>query len=202
MEIIKVPGADIAIARNAIPDGLCKALTGYTELLIDSGLTKIGTLTSDGTPVTRWDARNVYLNTLKGDANVRHYNELNEFADTAILACISALGGLAGAYIGMPLNIVHRWTNGDYLADHTDSFEGEEGDTGIKYGVICYLNSGSSYSGGSLYYPDLDLELEAESGMIVVHSSDIRHGVLPVINGVRYSMTGFQYDAANAPSYI
>jgi predicted 2-oxoglutarate/Fe(II)-dependent dioxygenase YbiX len=59
---------------------------------------------------------------------------------------------------------------------------------------VLYLND--EYSGGEIYYPNLDIEIKAPAGSLVIHPSDIlhTHGVRKVLGGSRFTMTMFAKD--------
>lgn len=81
--------------------------------------------------------------------------------------------------------MIHK-TNKDSLWDcHSDN----EGGSEIEYGVVIYLND--NFVGGELHYPDRDLTIKPEKGMLVYHSGDVLHEVLKVTSGDRYTLTSF-----------
>jgi hypothetical protein len=61
----------------------------------------------------------------------------------------------------------------------------------VAHGVVLYLND--NFSGGELFYPNLDLKIEPKRGMLVIHSAQAKyaHGVSEVLSGVRYGLTLF-----------
>ena len=64
------------------------------------------------------------------------------------------------------------------------------GHSDLKYGLVLYLND--DYLGGEISYPDYDLDIKPTAGMVVIHSADVLHGVLPILGGSpRYILTNF-----------
>ena len=62
-------------------------------------------------------------------------------------------------------------------------------------GAIIYLNS--DFEGGELYYPNLDIVVKPEPGLLAIHPGTLKylHGVKPVIGNTRYTLTSFfKYD--------
>jgi predicted 2-oxoglutarate/Fe(II)-dependent dioxygenase YbiX len=88
---------------------------------------------------------------------------------------------------------VQRYREGEGLGKHRDN--AAEADSNNIYGVVIYLND--NFSGGNIYYDSDDvsnievLSIKPKSLSLVVHRSDISHGVRPVISGTRYVITGF-----------
>lgn len=60
-----------------------------------------------------------------------------------------------------------------------------------KYGVLMYLND--TFDGGEICYPELGVEYKPKPGVLLIHYAGNLHGVNPISNGVRYSMTSFAW---------
>lgn len=81
---------------------------------------------------------------------------------------------------------VHTDTCGDDEATANDDF----GTCAItEYGVVVYLND--CFSGGEIFYPDLNLQYKPVAGDLVIHNAMIRHGVKKVEVGTRYIYSTF-----------
>lgn len=61
----------------------------------------------------------------------------------------------------------------------------------IIFGIVIYLNE--DFTGGQISYPDLNLKIQPQKASLVIHDAQIRHEVLPVISGSRYSLTSFVF---------
>jgi hypothetical protein len=63
----------------------------------------------------------------------------------------------------------------------------------ISHGYIIYLND--NYGGGEIVYTLKNISIKPKSGMLLVHPSthEYTHGVSRVIEGDRYTVTGFAY---------
>lgn len=83
------------------------------------------------------------------------------------------------------IRMIHKTDKHSFWESHSDN----SGDDEIKYGVVLYLND--NFNGGELYYPDLDIIVKPEKGMLVYHLGDQEHEVLKVISGDRYTLTSF-----------
>ena len=83
------------------------------------------------------------------------------------------------------IRMIHKTDKDSFWERHSDNAGGAE----IKYGVVLYLND--NFEGGELYYPNLDIIIKPESGMLVYHPGDEDHEVLPVVSGNRYTLTSF-----------
>lgn len=58
-----------------------------------------------------------------------------------------------------------------------------------KYGILMYLNN--NFDGGEICYPEFNIEYKPKPGVLLIHYAGNLHGVNPISNGVRYSMTSF-----------
>lgn len=83
------------------------------------------------------------------------------------------------------IRMIHKTNKESFWERHSDN----EGGSEIDYGVVIYLND--NFEGGELSYPDLDLIVKPEKGMLVCHSGDVMHEVLKVTDGDRYTLTSF-----------
>lgn len=67
-----------------------------------------------------------------------------------------------------------------------------------KYGVLMYLND--DFDGGEICYPEYDIEYKPKPGVLLIHYAGSLHGVNPISNGIRYSMTSFAWGLGAAVS--
>jgi predicted 2-oxoglutarate/Fe(II)-dependent dioxygenase YbiX len=87
-----------------------------------------------------------------------------------------------------------RWLPGNSQDPHADS-ENEDGAphpfSWREQASIIYIND--DFVGGEVYFPDYDLELKPEAGMLVTFpgTTEYMHGVRPVESGVRYTIASF-----------
>ena len=89
---------------------------------------------------------------------------------------------------------IRRWDVAESQPPHGDgeNLDGEPNNTYIvDYGSIMYLND--NYLGGELYFPEYDLEIQPESGMLVFFPSGkyYIHEVRQIFSGVRYTAPHF-----------
>lgn len=86
-----------------------------------------------------------------------------------------------------------RWRNGDMQHPHADG----EIDGGVHpynwrhFGCIYYLND--NYEGGEIYFPNQNIELKPKPNTLIFFPGTLEflHGVKPVTNGVRYTLSSF-----------
>ena len=89
---------------------------------------------------------------------------------------------------------ITRWPPGYELHPHADAEE-PNGKQHIywwrKFGAIIYLNS--NFIGGELYYPNLNITVKPQPGMLAVHPGTLKylHGVKSVAGNTRYTLTSF-----------
>jgi hypothetical protein len=60
-----------------------------------------------------------------------------------------------------------------------------------RFGILVYLNS--DFDGGEICYPEYGIEYKPKRGVLLIHHAGNLHGVNPVSNGTRYSMTSFAW---------
>jgi len=112
-----------------------------------------------------------------------------------IIKNITEIQGITVPIYGDTLQIV-RWPKGYEQPPHSDCEQNnpEDGEHPYPhriYSSICYLND--DFEGGELYFPQHNLTLKPEPGMMVEFSGtrEYLHGVRPVINGIRYTIISF-----------
>jgi hypothetical protein len=114
-----------------------------------------------------------------------------------------------------PTHVIHPMLKlqimrqGDEMFIHEDS-PGEDGEhlltnddiwttcALLDYGVIAYFGD---FSGGEIFYPELNLEIAPEPGDLVIHGATSRwkHGVREVKSGTRYAFSNFSLKAEKNP---
>ena len=98
-------------------------------------------------------------------------------------------------YLYSELPQIVRWREGNLLTPHADNIEQD----GISpnsspwrdFGGVIILNS--DFVGGKLYYPNLNLEVTPEKGLVSLHPAGLKytHGVSQVREGCRYTISNF-----------
>jgi hypothetical protein len=86
------------------------------------------------------------------------------------------------------LATIQRMQPGVQLTSHTD----QHTDPSIKYATIIYIND--EYSGGELFFPNLNIEIKPKPGTLLVFpgNEQYEHGVKVVGEGpIRYVLVGF-----------
>jgi hypothetical protein len=68
----------------------------------------------------------------------------------------------------------------------------------LDYGVCVYFGD---YTGGEVYYPKLQIEVEVKPGDLIIHGAlqDYEHGVKVVKSGTRYTYSNFALKAEKNP---
>lgn len=93
-------------------------------------------------------------------------------------------------------NIV-RWEAGYEMQPHADA-ENPDGSNHEmywrKFGCVLYLNN--DFDGGSIYFPNKDIELKPKPGTLVFFPGTLEwlHGVKETKNGIRYNFATFWTD--------
>jgi prolyl 4-hydroxylase len=83
---------------------------------------------------------------------------------------------------------LQRLKDGMYMSEHQD-FDPSGTNTNIVFGAVFYVND--NFTGGELYYPELDYKIKPKAKSVIVHKWDYWHSVLPVETGTRYMFTIF-----------
>ena len=86
-----------------------------------------------------------------------------------------------------PIFFVKRLKEQEHMPLHKDL--GPDMTDPIRFGIVLYLND--DFSGGELYYKDIDLKIKPKRGSLMIHKSTLEHKVLTVQEGKRYFMTSF-----------
>lgn len=138
-----------------------------------------------------WDKKNIEFSTITG-LDRALVSDIQARAESIFMA--NYLEDLKSGHRFVQMNNIHRFLEGDGMSEHSDRGPVEHGNGDISHGFVIYLND--DYSGGEIYYPNLDIDIKASSGSLVIHPSDVlhTHGVRKVLSGVRYTMTMFAKD--------
>lgn len=85
---------------------------------------------------------------------------------------------------------------GENMYEHTDTpsdprHRDEDGQrwSRIVWGTILYIND--DYSGGEIYYPELNIEYKPQAGDLLIHAAHVVHGVRKVTKGIRFAYSNF-----------
>jgi predicted 2-oxoglutarate/Fe(II)-dependent dioxygenase YbiX len=125
-------------------------------------------------------------------------------ASSRALSLVSATVGRRLCFLYEPY--LRKYPPGSYLEMHADSEgyygitpqplrnynpENQSSEVLNEYSSILYLND--DYSGGELYFEELDLLIKPKVNQLVFFpsGSEFRHEVKPVINGDRYTLASF-----------
>ena len=89
-----------------------------------------------------------------------------------------------------------KWAIGDSQPVHADKQE-QDGRPNCQQdqdiASVMYINDGSEFEGGELYFPNQSLQIKPKAGMAVFFPGDINysHGVKTVTSGARYTIPFF-----------
>jgi hypothetical protein len=136
------------------------------------------------TKVNTWEGRTYFSK--NHDLILQIYNKVVDFYSENI----GSIEGVDISEVFMGIGPINRTQVGGSLPAH-DDLGPPELNAPVEYGVVLYLND--DYSGGELYYSELDLEIAPKRGMLVVHGAtkQYTHGVREVTSGTRYGLTMF-----------
>jgi hypothetical protein len=83
------------------------------------------------------------------------------------------------------IRMIHKTDKDSFWEEHSDDAGGKE----IVYGVVIYLND--DFQGGELVYPESNISIKPEMGMLICHPANKKHLVSKVLSGNRYTLTSF-----------
>lgn len=163
-----------------IKDFLSREQIDKTYNWIVNNLTLFGTLNK----VDYWAGRSIYYNAIS--------NDIQLIISGAFTKAIELVAN-GETLIPELLNIT-RWPEGYELHPHADAEEPDGRQHQYwwrRFGAIIYLNN--DFTGGELHYPNLNISVKPEPGMLAVHPGTLEflHGVRPVIGNTRYTLTSF-----------
>lgn len=184
MRLSFIPDTKICLVRDVFPKPHCDLLIESINDKRDAGVEFEFPDHMDTSGRDFWRDKNTYVNDLTDiDTNILY--EMEDRKAEAFKQYLAAIGD-EGTYELQPFAAAHTWGEGTDMYAHVDQYDG---DSNIRYGLVMYLNDG--FDGGQIYYPDYDLEVTPEPGLLVMHPGNIVHGVRMVNSGVRYNMTSF-----------
>ena len=98
-------------------------------------------------------------------------------------------------YFFLPEYKVVRLKPGHNMKSHRDNRDGDHNldvETKQEFTIQCaYTIYLSDFKGGEIHYPELGYTHVPRPGDIVIHSGRVLHEVLEVIEGIRYTITGW-----------
>jgi len=141
----------------------------------------------------RWDGRNCYLTELIDQVGVESP------ALKTMVEVWSRCEDLIREEVSMDIQLecpqFTRWFPGDDIwPSHADNChpDGKPNYSPHRsHGMVMYLND--DFEGGELVYPDFELTVKPEKGMMCIHTAgwENNHGVRPVENGFRHTTVSF-----------
>lgn len=106
--------------------------------------------------------------------------------------CISAMFPYISQYISLynltkmvpkkEFITVSKLEAGNSMGEHADDDQLDSN----NFICMAYLND--NYEGGSLYFPDLDIEYKPRQGDVIIYQAKEKHMVRELVSGVRYSI--------------
>lgn len=144
---------------------------------------------------TEWIVNPAIRNTQQVDVPEQLRSLLNRIVDVSIRDSINPFyDSIVCDY--EPLQVLHYGIGGHYIP-HVDAETLYTDDDGLQLwektldrdlSLVYFLND--DFTGGELFFPDLDLVINPEAGTLVCFPSDHNfiHGVRPVIAGHRYTI--------------
>lgn len=128
-----------------------------------------------------WSGRVIYQN------GVQNFNYLNDL-ENKIKSDFELTNEIYPDYLGLV-----KWEVGDIQHPHADGENKNEKHPFFwrNFGCVYYLND--DYEGGEIYFPNQNIKLKPKPNTLVFFPGTLEylHGVTPITNGVRYTLTSF-----------
>lgn len=138
------------------------------------------------------------------DSDLRYKDRIHLNIEDSVKHIFSLLFSRMGDAIkqNFPVEIIPegysicRWMKGDSMPPHADKQE-LDGSPNCQpehdIASVIYINGGSEFEGGEIYFPNQSLEIKPQAGMGIFFPGDINylHGVKSVTNGTRYTIPFF-----------
>jgi hypothetical protein len=128
------------------------------------------------------------INSINKDSYVikeRDFIRFYEDSDVPFKIRYQILSLITGNLFCKDLTFVRTDING-WWETHKDVYS-YYGDSVKKYGGVIYLND--DYIGGAIEYPEYHTSYKPSAGDLVLHTSDVLHGVSKVEGTERYAIT-------------
>ena len=132
--------------------------------------------------IDEWGKRNLSI-----DRYPKYYRRVSDELSGAICKLFEDYMELIGVgrdteYREIYMDVLHSIKKSDFIDEHFDCFD---------YGIVFYVGATEDYTGGDLYFPDVDITLPMVPNRLLIIPSDINHKVNAVEGGTRVSMTTF-----------
>lgn len=188
MPLEMLPHTLIGIYTDFLPKDQCKYLVNIAQRYADKDINFHNELDPK---YSFWDRKNIEFSAID-DLNVDLIRDIQGRIEGIFKSEYLSTVDIEHGFVQM--NNIHRFLEGDGMSEHSDRGPVEHGNSDISHGFVLYLND--EYAGGEIYYPNLDVEIKAPAGSLVIHPSDVlhTHGVRKVLSGSRFTMTMFAKD--------
>ena len=98
------------------------------------------------------------------------------------------------------ISAINRYSKDQAMAQHRDNHN-KDGDEYSAFGIVLYYND--NYLGGSIEYPELNIQIKPKAKSLIIHGGDILHGTSPIENdGIRYFSTAFIKEKPGFPAIL
>lgn len=188
MEINLIGNSKVAVVENIISEEECKLLSDYCIYIkannVDIGdISELDEKAASDENIQYWRSKNVFFK-FAPDEYKAIASKIHKRYDEIFKQYLISIGMADAEYDPKWLEpiVVHIYQQGDSLDLHQDNHD---------FAFVFYINSPPEFSGGDLYYPDIDAEITPARNTLVIAPSKDLHEVKEVTSGYRCSMTTF-----------
>ncbi len=120
-------------------------------------------------------------------------DELSTYLTTninaAIIEYLNKTNKNKSDYIAPDSYFLSHWIIGESLEAHTDNLKYDHPDTHSPRSIInALLYLTDDYTGGEIFFPEVNMSIKPKAGSVVVFDSDLMHGVNVVESGTRKTL--------------
>jgi predicted 2-oxoglutarate/Fe(II)-dependent dioxygenase YbiX len=125
-------------------------------------------------------------------------DELSTYLTTninaAIIEYLNKTNKNKSDYIAPDSYAMSHWIIGESLEAHTDNLKYDHPDTHSPRSIInALLYLTDDYTGGEIFFPEVNMSIKPKAGSVVVFDSDLMHGVNVVKSGTRKTLESHLY---------
>lgn len=188
MEISLINDSRVAIVDNLITDEECKKLADYAIYVKENNveIENIASLDQEAESsanIKYWQEKNLYLKFCPPEYT-KISDTLGEKFKEALSKYLFAIGSESKSFDidEIKPTVIHVYRKGDFLDRHHD---------GRDYALVFYLNEPDEFTGGDLFYNNLDIRITPKRSRLVISPSEEIHQVLEITSGHRCAITVF-----------
>jgi predicted 2-oxoglutarate/Fe(II)-dependent dioxygenase YbiX len=119
---------------------------------------------------------------------------LTENINAAIIEYLNKTNKDKSEYVARDSYALSHWIIGESLEAHIDTLKYDHPDTHTPRSIInALLYLTDDYTGGEIFFPEVNMSIKPKAGSVVVFDADLMHGVNAVESGTRKTLESHLY---------